>query len=27
MWGANKWTDFMIKKYWWFIVFFSIILI
>ncbi len=17
MWGANKWTDFMFKKYWW----------
>lgn len=20
MWGANKWTDGMFKKYWWLIV-------
>ncbi len=20
MWGANKWTDYMFKKYWWIIV-------
>jgi preprotein translocase subunit SecG len=20
MWGANKWTDYMFKKYWWLIV-------
>jgi len=25
MWGANKWTDSMIKKYWWYIVLFIII--
>ena len=25
MWGANKWTDYMFKKYWWFIVILIII--
>ena len=25
MWGANKWTNYMLKKYWWFIVIFIII--
>lgn len=27
MWGANKWTNYMFKKYWKFIVIFIIIYI
>jgi preprotein translocase subunit SecG len=27
MWGANKWMNIMIKKYWWFSVIFIIIYI
>ncbi len=27
MWGANKWTNYMFKKHWWFIVVFIIIYI
>ena len=27
MWGANKWTNYMFKKYWYFIVVFIIIYI
>ena len=27
MWGANKWTDQMFKKYWWAIILIAIIYI
>jgi len=27
MWGANKWTDSMFKKYWWVVVVLIILVI
>ncbi len=25
MWGANKWTDQMFKKYWWVVILFALL--
>ena len=27
MWGANKWTDQMLKKYWWVVIVFALLYI
>lgn len=27
MWGANKWTDQMFKKYWWVVIVFALLYI